>query len=133
MTLVRESDHPIIETTMAQGTVTLTVTPSRAPPAAELEQSLADLCETLATADSISVPTPQQTDMRSLTGESELAILEFLRDVPLPDGWIYDGAFYISFDGRRTKRRPDADQVLAMWPSHNARRCDDVARLMAKW
>ena len=53
-------------------------------------------------------------DKKSLS-PSDVAAVSAAADAagaPLPPGWAFDGATYASFDGARTKLRPDVDALV---------------------
>lgn len=80
----------------------------RAPDAAALAHLFA-----LASAER-AVPRPAR-DRASLT-EPEVAAVDAAAraaNVALPPGWAFDGSTYASFEGHRTKLRPDIDALLA--------------------
>ena len=53
-------------------------------------------------------------DRASLTDDDVAALDAAARDAgaPLPPGWAFDGSAYASFDGIRTKLRPDIDALV---------------------
>ena len=66
---------------------------------------------------------PNVVGLRASLGPAEAALAEeVLTHAPLPQGWQFDGNFYVNFEGHRLRSRPDHDELAANWLLHeNAR------------
>jgi hypothetical protein len=51
----------------------------------------------------------------SLTAEERTRICLAAADAPLPPGWQFDGSCYVDWFGRRSRLRPDAQELCQAW------------------
>lgn len=127
LVMLKESDQ-LLEPLIAPGELLLTMEPAVLCPS--IQSSMGELCSILDQAETMRIPSPSvMLHAQEVSANTRVAMTEFFKDTPLPNGWTFDGSRYVSFDGQRSRERPDIDDLIEQWHLHDAKRCEELQKI----